>query len=206
MGVGLPVLTNEKWQMKTWTFSRPFDNTDTFFVEMMTELVGQNCFFMSYLISWQVAFEAYSGKKKTAAIFWLTNGCGVPSPVPIHWPDRAGSGRETISDGKTSVGLDRTDDIKKGVYQLLKLRMTPITKDYTVKVGIVSNAHAARHHEEYIKPIENVMWLESTKDDVESTGDLPDETPVYNLFDGIITFTECFTKDSWIKYNFDFND
>ena len=206
MGVALPEFTDRGWQMKTIPFSRPFDNTDTYFVEMMAELVGQDGFFVSYLSTWKTAFNTYSDKNKAEAIFWLTNGCGVPSPVPLNWPDRAGSGRETISDGKTSVGLDRTDDIKKGVYQLLKLRMTPITQDYTIKVAIVSNAHAARHHEEYIKPIENVMWLESDKDDVINTGDLPDTTPVYNLFDGIVTFTECFTKDSWIKHIFNFND
>lgn len=205
MGVLMPTFNGNVWQAVNWQFIRPFDNSDTFYVEMLFDLVKRDGFFDTYLGSWQAAFTAYAVKKKSDAIFWLTNGCGVPSPVPEYWPDRVGSGRETISDGKTSVGLDRTDDIKKGVYQLLKLRMTPITGDYTVKVGIVSNTHAARHHEEYIQPIANVMWLESGINDAVKAGDLPTETPIYNLFDGIITFTETFTKDSWIKHNFNFN-
>ena len=205
MGVLLPILKADGWKVGTWSFSKPHDKSDLYFVEMLSELAKNDDFFSNYLRTWQDAFVAYFRKDKSASIFWLTNGCGVPSPVPVDWPDRSGSGRETISDGKTSVGLDRTDDIKKGVYQLLKLRMAPISQNYTVKVGIVSNAHAARHHEDYIASLEDIMWLKSTENDVTVIGQLPAQTPVYNLFDGIITFTKTYTRDSWVNRNFDFN-
>ena len=40
-----------------------------------------------------------------------------PRPRPSHWRKRRnGQGVETVSDGKTSVGMDRTDDIKKSIY------------------------------------------------------------------------------------------
>lgn len=53
--------------------------------------------------------------------YWFTNSCGQPIPRPDTWPHRAGTGYESVSDSKTSVGIDRTDDIKKGTYQILKL-------------------------------------------------------------------------------------
>ncbi len=205
MGLLLPVFEEGIWKADTWNFSKVFDESKTFFVDMLTELVETDEFFSTYLQTWQRGIVAYLLKEKTEPIFWLTNGCGVPAPVPVNWPNRPRTGRETISDGKTSVGLDRTDDIKKGVYQLLKLRLTPINQDYTVKIGIVSNIHALRHHEDYIEPIEDVMWLKTSETDVITAKDLPGETPVYNLFDGIITFTRTYTRDSWVKRNFDFN-
>lgn len=205
LGVLLPVYGSSGWQTEAHFFSEKFDGSDLYFIRMITEKVREGQFWKTYLISWQEAFRAYATKNKEQTIFWLTNGCGVPSPVPPTWPDRVGTGRETISDGKTSVGLDRTDDIKKGVYQLLKLRMAAINQDYTVKVAILSNTHAARHHEEYIGPIENVMWLILDTEAINVVGDLPLTTPVYNLFDGIITFTKTYTRDGWIKEHLNFN-
>ena len=206
LGLLLPVFGVNGWESEQMSFSEKFDGSDSYFVRMITEKIQDNRFWKTYLTSWQNAFKAYENKDKDQAIFWLTNGCGVPYPVPTTWPDRAGSGRETISDGKTSVGMDRTDDIKKGVYQLLKLRMAAANQDYIVKVAILSNTHAARHHQEYIEPIENVMWLISDAEDINVAGDIPLTTPVYNLFDGIITFTKVYTRDSWIKKHLNFND
>jgi hypothetical protein len=182
LGILLPFRETTKWKTKTLLFNKRFDNSDTYFVKMLTLLVKQPTFYKMYLTTWQAAFEAYSNRDKTTAIFWLTNGCGVPNPAPINWPDRTGSGRESISDGKTSVGLDRTDDIKKGVYQLLKLRLAPINQDFEVKVCIISNAHAARHEEEYIEPIANMMWLVSDLTDIDVVADLPPQTPIHNLW------------------------
>lgn len=206
MGVMLPVFDGGGWTGEMHYFNRRYDGNDAYFVEMMTELINNNVFFGKYLLTWTKAFDAYTRKDRSEAIFWLTNGCGTPSPVPNSWPSTSSGGRESISDSKTSVGLDRTDDIKKGVYQLLKLRMTPINADFNVKVGIFSNTHAARHHEEYIEPISDILWLKSDQENVTVSGDLPRGTPVHNLYDGIITFTKNFTQDSWLKQNFDFND
>lgn len=204
MGVMLPTYVDGNWLSKKYYFNSKFDGTDRYFIDAMTILVNDNDFFRSYLETWNKGFLAYSQKAKSEGIFWLTNGCGSPYPSPDSWPLRSGSGKETISDGKTSVGLDRTDDIKKGVYQLLKLRLTPINDSFNVKIGIFSNTHAARHHEEYIEPIKDIMWLKSELEGVKTSGELPDSTPVYNLFDGIITFTKSFTKDQWLKQNFNF--
>lgn len=57
--------------------------------------------------SWNNAYQAYSHKNRNAPVFYLTHGCGGKSKIKI-------------SDSKNAPGLDRTDDIKKGTYQLLK--------------------------------------------------------------------------------------
>lgn len=206
MGLLLPVAERDEWAARMYYFSSPFDSTDgTYFLRMLTELVENADFFSSYLTTWTRAFGAYADKEKADLIYWLTGGCGKPAPAPPDWPMKGGT-PESVSDGKTSVGMDRTDDIKKGVYQLLKLRMVEAVADgMTVKVGIVSNAHAARHHYEYVQPIQDVMWLKTAQTDVATVDDLPAGTPLHNLYDGIITFTKSFTRDGWLQQIFDFN-
>lgn len=205
MGLMLPVLVDEDsqtWQGVVYEFPRPYDGSDDYFIHALRQMVAdkESDFLDTYLQTWVRGFAAYTHKFKDDNIFWLTGGCGKPGKK--HW-----SHSTSISDGKTSVGMDRTDDIKKGVYQLLKLRITDAVKDgIDVKVGILSNAHAARHYDDYISPIQNVMWLISDLEDVATTDDLPPGTPVHNLYDGIITFTKSYTRDAWLQQIFDFND
>jgi hypothetical protein len=101
-------------------------------------------FFERYLKFWAIAFEAYkSNNAQRDKIYWLTNACGQPNPRPKDWPSRrrgSGSGYESVSDGKTSVGMDRTDDIKKGIYQVLKVgaESKPQPSQFIVKTALVS--------------------------------------------------------------------
>ena len=204
MGLLLPELNGEGWAAKMHYFATPYTGSDTYFLDMLAALVNEETFFPSYLTTWTRAFAAYADKDKSDLIYWLTGGCGKPAPAPVGWPKKGGT-PESISDGKTSVGMDRTDDIKKGVYQLLKLRLTEASADgISVRVGILSNAHAARHHHEYVEPIQDVMWLKTEQENVQFTGDLPPQTPLHNLYDGIITFTQCFTRDEWLQQIFTF--
>lgn len=47
--------------------------------------------------------------------------------------------------------MDRTDDIKKGIYQVIK--MGTLFKDQpNIKTAIISNLPAYRHREEYVQP------------------------------------------------------
>ncbi len=122
-----------------------------------------------------------------------------------------GSGYESISDGKSSVGMDRTDDIKKGLYQVLKIGAASKPKStYTVKTALIFNIHAVRHYTDYLQDLQDVVWaLDTTKvkDDefrAKTVRDLPEETPIYNLFDGLISFTKNYPRDAWIKSTFEF--
>jgi hypothetical protein len=80
---------------------------------MYSMLTQSDQFFKTYIRFWQEAFLAYQNRIASEKIYWFTNGCGQPTPKPSDWPKR-GTGYESISASKTSVGLDRTDDIKKG--------------------------------------------------------------------------------------------
>lgn len=115
------------------------------------------------MLFWSIAYESYKTRNANHTnIFWLTNACGQPGPMPVDWKARGGkrTGYESVSDGKTSVGMDRTDDIKKGIYQVLKIgaESKPNTGKFEVKTALISNIHAVRHYSEYLTSLENVVW------------------------------------------------
>lgn len=170
-------------------------------------------FFKYYHSFWLHAFRAYENKGKLSEngidpIYWMTNACGQPSPRPEHWPQRtAGAGGyESISDSKSSVGMDRTDDIKKGTYQVLKLGATnkPKLDGINIKTGLLSNLHAIRHFEEYLQDLKDVIWTKDKTGKVKKAKDLPPDEPIYNLYDGIVSFSSTYARDKWIKENFSF--
>jgi len=166
----------------------------------------QESFFNDFYSFWRTAFSYYH-PKNTNAVFWLTNACGTPSPIPSNWPQRRrGEGYETISDSKTSVGIDRTDDIKKGVYQLLKIGSEgkPNISSWEFKVGLVTNIHPLRHFDEYISSIRDIVWTVEPTGKVKKAKDLPPDQELYNLFDGIIALTHITARDDWVKQVFDF--
>lgn len=158
-------------------------------------------FFPAWFSFWEEALKAYH-PKKFAPIFWLTNACGTPTPTPSNWPERRrGSGFESISDTKTSVGMDRTDDIKKGIYQVLKIGSVgkPNTEFWDFKVALMSNIHAARHFNDYLASLKDTVWTLDSTGKAKKVADLPDDQDVFNLFDGIITLTFSLSRDDWIN-------
>lgn len=104
---------------------------------------------------WKVAKEVYVRKDRENKIYYLTNACGQPPAVARHrdgWPTK-----ESISDSKTSAGMDRTDDIKKGIYQSLKIG-SKIKDNKNIKTAIISNLPAYRHGEDYVAPFVDMLW------------------------------------------------
>lgn len=175
----------------------------------LKELVKNNQVFLEkYFQFWKTAFNAYSSSKKEEPIFWLTGACGQPNPRPEIWPKRkTGGGFESVSDQKTSVGMDRTDDIKKGIYQVLKIGAESKPNKYgnwCIKTGLISNIHAVRHYDEYLKTLGDIVWTNDRSGKALAVSDLPPETPLYNLFDGIISFSTSRVRDRWIKEKFTF--
>lgn len=105
--------------------------------------------------------------------------------------------------------MDRTDDIKKGIYQVLKIGSESKPKSrYIIKTALISNIHAIRHYDEYLADMQDIVWTKSPstfKVSSDTTvGDLPLDLPIYNLFDGIISFTQVYSKDLWIDEQFAF--
>lgn len=158
-----------------------------------------------YFDFWRHALETYEIKSQND-IYWLANASGQPSPRPNDWPRRkSASGYESVSDGKTSVGMDRTDDLKKATYQVLKIgaEAKPSSK-YDFRVGIFSNIHAIRHHKDYLSSLEQIVWTRSSDVNVETAKDLAEDTPLFNLFDGVIALTDSMARDAWVQTTFDF--
>lgn len=146
----------------------------------------------AYVKAWSHLWNLYATKSNRDRLFWFTGACGLPRKPGEGWPISAdGKPKGTISDGKTSVGMDRTDDIKKSTFQVLKLgvaaRQLPIKK-WTLGIGLASNLHAARHYEDYLQQYEDIVWGWSTEG-----GKAPKD--VFNLFDGVISFSKSHIRD-----------
>lgn len=204
----VPKLVDGKWQGTRFSFGKRVNLADKLwgYRSMIKLLDNDGDFFQNYYSFWSEALNKYH-PKLTESVYWLTNGCGAPNPRPNWWPKSKGGdgdGYESISDSKTSVGMDRTDDIKKGIYQVLKLGSEgkPVSSKWTFKVGIVSNIHAARHFEEYLESLKNLIWTLDATGKAKKAGDLNPNHPMYNLFDGIIAITECHFRDEWLQQVF----
>lgn len=188
-------------------------SSSTWAYEQIGRIFGNdNQLFNRYFQSWTVAYSAYNKNARGRGtlpepIYWLTNACGQPVPRPLNWPVRkSDKGYESVSDSKSSVGMDRTDDIKKGIYQVLKIAAAgkPKESTITIKTALLSNIHAVRHYDEYLLELQDIVWTIDETGKAKKAGDLPQEKEIYNLFDGIITFTHSYVRDEWIERNFRF--
>lgn len=196
----LPVENQGKWSSEYYVLGKKASKDDKDFAyEGLSRLIDNSDFISKYLHYWFTSFAAYCHKDDSTNIFWLTNACGKPSNLPDDWA----GGVTCISDEKTSVGMDRTDDIKKGIYQVLKLGAEGKLKEtgWDCKVGIISNIHPARHFNVYLKPIKDLIWTIGGEHSVKIAGDLDPNTPMYNLFDGVVTFTDNYIRDPWLSDN-----
>jgi len=208
----VPIPSDGKWCESQYTFGSRAELSDKYWgYRSMIDLIEKDSSFLkNYYNFWNEALNKYH-PKHTNSVYWLTNGCGAPNPRPDWWPKSKGghgSGFESISDSKTSVGMDRTDDIKKGIYQVLKLGSEgkPVSSKWHFKVGIISNIHAARHFEDYLESLKNLIWTHDITGKANKAGDLKPEHPLYNLFDGIISLTDSHFRDEWLKNVFGLED
>ncbi|MBV2163744.1 MAG: hypothetical protein KUL80_05700 [Comamonas sp.] len=136
---------------------------------------------------WKQARTVYAEKDRQDKKYYLTNACGQPPALARErdaWP-----AKESISDGKTSAGMDRTDDIKKGIYQSLKIG-TQVKELAEMKTAIVSNLPAYRHGAEYVAPFVGMLWGdESDLQDIAGVLALPREK-MRRAFDYLITLED----------------
>lgn len=208
MKLFIPEKRESAWDERLFDFGvRGSANDKHWGYRSMISLLDNSDFLPTYYKFWDAALAAYN-PKQPEDIYWLTNACGAPKPRPDWWPKSKGgegTGFESISDSKTSVGMDRTDDIKKSIYQVLKLGSEgkPVSSEWEFKIGIVSNIHAARHFEEYLESLRNLVWTHDSSGLATKAGDMDPSHPLYNLFDGIVALTECHFRDAWLKQVFD---
>lgn len=206
MNIFVPVQNKNSWNSQLFALGSKDNAKDTTWAYRgVTQLLNTSHFWATYFEFWQAAYLSYA-KKNQSAIYWLTNACGQPKPRPADWPRRrGGTGFESISDSKTSVGMDRTDDLKKATYQVLKIGAEgKPASDFVYKVGLLSNMHAIRHFDDYLLTLKDIIWTRDATGEVTHTQQLPIDTPMFNLFDGIISLTETYVRDEWIRRVFDF--
>ena len=207
IGIYLPYKKDQvTWDEKIFPLGKKTGQEDTTWAYsgFLNLLDSEPSFIEDYFKFWKEAFECYSNRYKRKP-YWFTNACGGPNPRPTDWPKRGGTGYETISDGKTSVGMDRTDDLKKATYQALKIGTSgKPTRTFDFKVGIVTNIPAVRHFEEYIDPVKDIIWTREESVSVKYAGNLASDKELFNLFDGIVSLTEVSARDEWIKSTFTF--
>ncbi|MCF7709389.1 MAG: hypothetical protein K9N52_10865, partial [Verrucomicrobia bacterium] len=62
-------------------------------------------------------------------------------------------------------------------------------------IGLASNIHAAHHYDSYLQPYEDIIWgWASTTEEAQD---------IYNLFDGIVSFTRSHMRDDWLLSKLD---
>lgn len=155
--------------------------------------------------AWARLFEIYSDKdrRKSDGAWWLVNGCGKPGKTL--------GGNFTISDGKNMPGIDRTDDLKKGTYQLLKMgAVHKERRDRKVRTALVANVHAVVHDEVYVTNLADIVWTKDGEDDafvIEKTENewTVSKEGVFNLFDGVVCITSSRFRDPWLETIADVN-
>ncbi len=158
--------------------------------------------FLAIVAGWQRLYDAYVRtpvlEESEEAIevrpavpdpaIWLTFGCGKPR----GWPARVPS----IDDTKNRPGIDRTDDLKKGTYQVLK--MGADFKDNCTK-GIIrtalgGNFHAASHHAVYLEKLDLVKWTKEPNVTYEGDQARVPANLLFNLYDALLCFTQSFFR------------
>lgn len=136
------------------------------------------------LNTWNKTKIAYENKNRDSSFYYLANASGGPPKIAKDrdgWPKK-----ESISDSKTSAGMDRTDDIKKGIYQVMKLGVIN-QGNSGIETALISNLPAFRHGKEYVDPFINVLW--GNEDNLEKINDLEyiSRENLKYVFDHLIT-------------------
>lgn len=108
-----------------------------------------------YVETWQKSRKAYKDKNRDSPYYYLANASGNPPKIAkdnFNWPSK-----KSISDSKTSAGIDRTDDIKKAIYQTMKIG-SKYFNNPEIKTALISNLPAYRHGLDYIEPFIDTFW------------------------------------------------
>ena len=79
----------------------------------------------------------------------------------------------------------------------------PRNPKWDYKVAIISNIHAARHFDEYLASLKDIVWTLDSSGRAKKVSDLPLDHDIYNLFDGLVALTSTLSRDEWITEMFE---
>lgn len=146
-----------------------------------------------YLRAWIELYAAYRTPKtqregRTAALAYLVNGWG-----------------DEIDSNKTKPGLGRTDDIKKGTYQLLKFGS--YYRDDAARVAVrgalVANLDPLFLRAGYIDGLSDVRWGHGRDFTLEDGQYRIAEDSLRHLYDAIVAFNDPVLNDPLLQDVFD---
>lgn len=148
------------------------------------------------IAAWKELYEVYLGTvKKTKKqrhsdhLRWLLCGCGG-----------------NVDDSKNAPGMDRTDDIKKGTYQVLKFGAYYKDKcpHRTLRAILASNFFPHRKFDHYLKEMHDVLWTRK-RYSLRLRGKKTQEKMVFHkhdlfyLFDALLCFTQSLYNDHHLQ-------
>ncbi|MGW4769848.1 hypothetical protein ACWEO2_17605 [Nocardia sp. NPDC004278] len=162
--------------------------------ESLTEFMSHPGNFIEYLSAWVELYDAYCVPKtrrnsKQMALSYLVNGWG-----------------DEIDSNKTKPGLGRTDDIKKGTYQLLKFGSYYRDDSSRLKVrgALVANLDPVFLRQGYVDQLADVRWGRGS-DFVQDGDDFRIKSESLRfLYDGIVAFNKPLVNDPQLSSIFDF--
>lgn len=150
-----------------------------------------------YVDTWKQVRTAYIEKNRDSKYYYVANASGHPPKLAkdeFDWP-----AKESISDSKTSAGMDRTDDIKKGIYQTFKLGIEANRDlgNHDIRTALISNLPAYRHGKDYVEPFYDVYWGFESSFEREGSSQLYkcEEANLKRPFDYIIALEDAFLRD-----------
>lgn len=145
--------------------------------------------------AWRDLYEVYSSERRGRSTRqnvdnrkWLTCGCGG-----------------SVDDSKNAPGLDRTDDIKKGTYQVLKFGTYYKEKcpRRSIRSALISNFLAVNGFDRYLLEVQDVIWTKD-KYSISISSDHKGvrafrEDSVFNLYDALLCLTRSIYQDTYLK-------
>ncbi|HEX5608948.1 MAG TPA: hypothetical protein VFX45_02510 [Solirubrobacterales bacterium] len=161
-----------------------------------TALFTDEAVWLDYFSAWLELFYAYSIPKR------LRTGREKVLPYLVNgWGDE-------IDSNKTKPGLGRTDDLKKGTYQLLKFGAyyRDDAKPPTVRSALVANLDPLFLREEYLDKLEKVRWSDESNFVLTGSNYQIAEDRLHYLYEAIMALNRSVLNDPYLATLFDFGN
>lgn len=171
--------------------------TQTWPYPQLMEFISQPDGLLTYLEAWGEIFLGYSIPKQNrvgrqVVMGYLANGWG-----------------DEIDSNKTKAGLGRTDDIKKGTYQLLKFGAyyRQGCPNIPIRGALTANLDPLFMYADYLEKLIDARWAPASK--FQSVEDRPDykqilESELFYLYDAVLAFNKPIINDPLLNGCFDF--
>jgi hypothetical protein len=162
----------------------------------LIEFVEDTQNLLIFISAWEELYNVYAkgrirGERgKIDNRRWLTCGCG---------------GR--VDDSKNAPGMDRTDDIKKGTYQVLKFGTYYKEKcpRRILRAILVSNFMSLHAFDEYLSEAQDVIWTKEKYSVAVSESSEQGELlafqagNIFNLYDTLLCLTRSIYRDEHLR-------